>query len=313
MNRCIPEPPDTSTTEETRSRLVINDDTDQSLSDIDNETVSDSDDSDYFPSPIGVPPSSSIRPKTAHTTGNHEASSKQSRHASLSLDQRSKSAKPHDFTRRKLSAAPAQRISQEDLDRLSKPVVHIPPPVVKSRPTPTSKLPPASPSNEHKRYSSVYPCANRLLAKRWDDAARKRHHDKLATMKTYIDSKPPQAQGHLKERAKKLHMEDQKLSKIERENHILLARMVRQMSVVQGFTGLDSDLKVKVTAARPTPSARKKKELLEQIDESNQILMQRVEARRPHYRASLASPKDTSMFFSARVFLHLASHNFKSA
>ncbi|KAJ3020375.1 UNVERIFIED_CONTAM: hypothetical protein HDU68_010220 [Siphonaria sp. JEL0065] len=74
------------------------------------------------------------------------------------------------------------------------------------------------------------------------------------------------------------------MGRIERENHILLARMVRQMSVVQGFSGLDADLKVKVTAAMPTPSARKKKELLEQIEESNQILMQRVEARLPHYQ-----------------------------
>ncbi|KAJ3282942.1 hypothetical protein HDU79_009542, partial [Rhizoclosmatium sp. JEL0117] len=89
-------------------------------------------------------------------------------------------------------------------------------------------------------------------------------------MKTYIDNKPPQVQGHLKSAAKKAHMEDQKMSRIERENHILLARMVRQMSTVQGFSGLDADMKVKVTASMPTPSARKKKELLEQIEESNQ-------------------------------------------
>ncbi|KAI9341142.1 hypothetical protein BDR26DRAFT_934153 [Obelidium mucronatum] len=187
------------------------------------------------------------------------------------------------LTRRPKSAA-APKLSQEDLERLSRPIVHVERKPVKTGPTPTSKLPPPAPGNAHKRYSSVYPCANRLLAKRWDDAARKRHQEKLATMKTYIDNKPPQVQGHLKMRAKKLHDEDQKMGRIERENHILLARMVRQMSVVQGFSGLDADYKVKVTASMPTPSARKKKELLEQIEESNQILMQRVEARLPHYQ-----------------------------
>ncbi|TPX74763.1 hypothetical protein CcCBS67573_g03956 [Chytriomyces confervae] len=232
-----------------------------------------------YAAPAAGPAPNRARPKTAKTPTSHSNQPQERRVQSAAPTQ------TRTFNRPKISSAPITRISREDLDRLSKPVIHVEPPELpKPKPTPVSKLPPAAPGTEHKRYSSVYPCANRLLAKRWDDAARRRHQDKLATMKTYIDSKPPQVQGHLKEKSKKIHMEDQKLTKIERENHILLARMVRQMSAVQGFTGLDADNKVKVTAAKPTPSARKKKELLEQIDESNQMLMQRVEARQPHYR-----------------------------
>jgi hypothetical protein len=74
------------------------------------------------------------------------------------------------------------------------------------------KLPPPAPGNAHKRYSSVYPCANRLLAKRWDDAARERHRQKLATMKPYIDNTPPKKHGHLQLRLKKLQLEDGTLS-----------------------------------------------------------------------------------------------------
>ncbi|KAJ3071704.1 hypothetical protein HDU98_004928 [Podochytrium sp. JEL0797] len=214
------------------------------------------------------------RPHTAAPTTSSASSSK----TTLSKSNESLTRRPQS------AAAPKTRLSAEDLDRLSKPLVYVEKKLIKSMPNPTTKLPPPAPGNAHKRYSSVYPCANRLLAKRWDDAARKKHQDKLATMKTYIDNTPPQVQGHLKDRAKKISMEDQKLVKIERENHILLARMVRQMSVVQGFSGLDADSRVKVTAAMPTPSARKKKELLEQIEDENQILMQRVEARLPHYR-----------------------------
>ncbi|KAJ3114285.1 hypothetical protein HK100_001707, partial [Physocladia obscura] len=145
------------------------------------------------------------------------------------------------------------------------------------------RLPPPAPGSAHKRYTSVYPCTNRLLAKRWDDAAREKHQLKLSTMKTYIDSAPPKVQDHLNARAKKLLVEDQKLSRIEHENHILLARLARQMSVIEGFSGLDTDYKLKVTAPLPASSQRKKKEIMEQIHESNQILLQRVEAKLPYY------------------------------
>lgn len=50
------------------------------------------------------------------------------------------------------------------------------------------KLPPAHPATAHKRYSSVYPVANTLLAKRWDDASLKRHRDKIRSMKACIDN-----------------------------------------------------------------------------------------------------------------------------
>jgi hypothetical protein len=75
-------------------------------------------------------------------------------------------------------------------------------------PRPLSSLSPPAPGNEHRRYSSVYPCANKLLAKRWDDAARERHRRKLATIKTYIDNTPPKKHGHLQLRLKKLQLED---------------------------------------------------------------------------------------------------------
>ncbi|KAJ3312616.1 hypothetical protein HDU76_002849, partial [Blyttiomyces sp. JEL0837] len=157
----------------------------------------------------------------------------------------------------------------------------------KSKEGPRSKLPPPAPGNAHKRYSSVYPSANRLLAKRWDDAARDRHRRKLATMKSYIDNTPPKRHGHLQLRLKKMQLEEEKIGKIERDNLILLDRMARQMSEPQGFSGLDNEYRLKPYNLKPTPNSRKKKELLQQIEEENQILMQRVEAREPHYRQDI--------------------------
>ncbi|KAI8853633.1 hypothetical protein BC829DRAFT_274066 [Chytridium lagenaria] len=154
-------------------------------------------------------------------------------------------------------------------------------------PTPLSKLPPPAPGTAHRRYSSVYPCANRLLAKRWDDAARDRHRQKLATIKAYIDNTPPKRHGHLQLRLKKVQLEDENLGKIERENLILLDRMARQMSAPQGFSGIDPNYRLKKVVQKPPASERKKKEEQQQIEQANLMLMQRVEAREPHYHQEL--------------------------
>ncbi|KAJ3102251.1 hypothetical protein HDU97_000687 [Phlyctochytrium planicorne] len=150
-----------------------------------------------------------------------------------------------------------------------------------------SVLPPPAPGTAHRRYSSVYPCANRLLAKRWDDAARERHRQKLATIKAYIDNAPPKRHGHLQLRLKKLQLEDENLGKIERENLILLDRMSRQMSAPQGFSGIDPNYKLRKVLQKPPASERKKKEEQQQIEQANLMLMQRVEAREPHYHQEL--------------------------
>lgn len=50
------------------------------------------------------------------------------------------------------------------------------------------KLPDPTPQTAHKRYSSVYPCSSKLLAKKWDDATWKKHKEKIKTMKACIDN-----------------------------------------------------------------------------------------------------------------------------
>lgn len=50
------------------------------------------------------------------------------------------------------------------------------------------KLPAPTPQTAHKRYSSVYPCSSKLLAKKWDDATWKKHKEKIKTMKACIDN-----------------------------------------------------------------------------------------------------------------------------
>lgn len=91
-------------------------------------------------------------------------------------------------------------------------------PVVKLRP---KTAPVISFLTAHRRYDPVYPTANKLLAKIWDDSARKRHLDKLESMKSKVDNHPPKVYVHLACRFKKTQLEDEHNKKIKRENQIL--------------------------------------------------------------------------------------------
>ncbi|TPX63249.1 hypothetical protein SpCBS45565_g06798 [Spizellomyces sp. 'palustris'] len=170
-------------------------------------------------------------------------------------------------------------------------------------PLPPSTLPPPTPATEHRRYSPVYKCSNRLLAKRWDDAARKRHREKLASMKPAVDNSPPKKYSHLDMRLKKIRQEQEQSQRVQQENIILLNRMARQMSAPQGFSNIDSHYRVKETLKKPHPGARKRQEELKHVDEANIIYVQRIEDRQPHYsRATWNEERRKNL-------LYLANHS----
>jgi hypothetical protein len=90
--------------------------------------------------------------------------------------------------------------------------------VVKARP---KTAPVMSFLTAHRKYDPVYPTANKFLAKIWDDSARKRHLNKLESMKSKVDNNPPKVYVHLACRFKKNQMEEEHNKKIKRENQIL--------------------------------------------------------------------------------------------
>ena len=86
---------------------------------------------------------------------------------------------------------------------------------VKARPKTASVL------AAHRRYDPVYPTANKLLAKIWDDNARRRHLAKLGSIKPNVDNLPPKVHVHLASRFKKTQQEEENNKKIKKENQIL--------------------------------------------------------------------------------------------
>ncbi|KAJ1568714.1 hypothetical protein HK096_005568, partial [Nowakowskiella sp. JEL0078] len=136
----------------------------------------------------------------------------------------------------------------------------------------------------YRRYPSVLPCSNLLLAQKWNSEAKQKHEKKIKNVKTYVDTKPPKTYKHLKVRLKKIQLEEDHLDQIEKNNTILLQRMARQMSTPSGISNLNQNNHLKEDLHRIVPNIHKKLETLEKIGAENQLLMQRVEDREPNYR-----------------------------
>ncbi|KAJ3114706.1 hypothetical protein HDU96_001755 [Phlyctochytrium bullatum] len=68
---------------------------------------------------------------------------------------------------------------------------------------------------------------------------------------------------------------EETLDRIERENHILLQRMARQMAAPNGFSGIAPDYRLKKINVKPAASERKKREEQQQIEKENLDVLDR--------------------------------------
>eukprot|EP01135_Chromosphaera_perkinsii_P001016 Nk52_evm30s156 gene=Nk52_evmTU30s156 len=129
----------------------------------------------------------------------------------------------------------------------------------------------------HRAYNSIKPCANKLLTKRWDDKMHAVHRAKVQQAKGHIDNNPPQTYLHLHLKLKKLQMEEERLSTIERDNRILLEKMSSIMRQKPSINVLN-----KKKGAKSLNATRRQRELL-RITHENQAILRRLKAKAPHY------------------------------
>merc|ERR1719171_3393028 len=73
-------------------------------------------------------------------------------------------------------------------------------------------------------------CTNKATALRVLHREQAQHIEKLRNMKPGIDMKAPKAYPHVSFNAKRMHMEAERNSAIERENKILLGKMYTIMN-----------------------------------------------------------------------------------
>ncbi|KAI9208484.1 uncharacterized protein BJ171DRAFT_565028 [Polychytrium aggregatum] len=152
-------------------------------------------------------------------------------------------------------------------------------------------LSPSSSTLEYRHYVPFHPTCNKLLAKRWDRAARDLHLAKLRHARPTIDNAPPKVYPHLEMRLKRLQIQEERLHDIERKNHNLLDRIAFQMVNPSEVSGLDASRRY---STAPCPGgqgppgegslhAPKRRRDMMQIAVENLTILQRLEEKAPYY------------------------------
>ncbi|KAL7535647.1 hypothetical protein ACHAWF_005225 [Thalassiosira exigua] len=153
------------------------------------------------------------------------------------------------------------------------------------------------------RGRKAMPVQNKACMTRHIQRCQERHQQKLRDMKSSIDNKCPRAATHLKTKAKKNALMEDRFAQIETENRLLLEKMshIMRVSHVQNF-GSYSALTVSdafvlfpckfkggidctndsVRYSHSLSKERRKREL-QRITKENQKILRRIQDARPTY------------------------------
>jgi Hemingway/CFA97 len=122
------------------------------------------------------------------------------------------------------------------------------------------------------------PVSNKLLSKKWDENNRRIHAEKLKNMQSRVNSGSPMKFSHLKFKAKREQIVEDRLTEIERENRILLEKMSSIMSKKQNK---DNPSTVK------SLNKNARKEQMRRITLDNQALLKRLQEKNPCYNTHM--------------------------
>ncbi|XP_055072092.2 sperm axonemal maintenance protein CFAP97D1 isoform X1 [Misgurnus anguillicaudatus] len=129
---------------------------------------------------------------------------------------------------------------------------------------------------QHQAYQPILPSVNKYLQYRWDKNCYEIHRTKVKSAKPTISTTPPKTYNHLIVKLKKQQIEDERVSRIKRENHMLLEKMAHIMQT-NGGVDCKNDYVIKSLGKE-----KRQMELLH-ITKENQRILQRLCTCRPHY------------------------------
>ncbi|XP_056090904.1 sperm axonemal maintenance protein CFAP97D1 [Rhinichthys klamathensis goyatoka] len=132
----------------------------------------------------------------------------------------------------------------------------------------------------HKSYQPLKPAANRFLTQRWDQASYEDHRDKVRKAKPVIDTKGIETPAHIQNNLKKVQLQKERMSIIERDNHLLASKL----SAITRSNGLVDH---RNHYPQYSLNAQKRKEKLLQVTHENQDIYQRILTQRSDYRREL--------------------------
>ncbi|XP_058643249.1 uncharacterized protein CFAP97D2 isoform X2 [Onychostoma macrolepis] len=133
---------------------------------------------------------------------------------------------------------------------------------------------------QHQAYQPVLPCVNKYLQYRWDKNCYEMHKNKVKSAKPTINTTPPKTYNHLLVKLKKRQLEEERVSRIKRENHMLLDKMSHIMQTSGGVDCRNDYVK------KSLGSEKRQQELL-RITKENQRILQGLSTCRPRYSAQV--------------------------
>eukprot|EP00985_Skeletonema_marinoi_P019423 scaffold11135_cov128-Skeletonema_marinoi.AAC.3 len=128
------------------------------------------------------------------------------------------------------------------------------------------------------RGRKAMPVQNKACMERHVQRCQERHKQKLQNMKSNIDNKCPRGASHLKTKAKKNALMEERFEQIETENRILLEKMSHIMRCKGDIDCTNDSIKY----SKPKNKERRKREL-KRITKENQQILNRIQAARPTY------------------------------
>lgn len=122
------------------------------------------------------------------------------------------------------------------------------------------------------------PVPNKICEEKRRKREYELHRKKLSNIKSSIDNSPPKPMKHLKTKPKKVQLEQERFETIQRENMILLNKM---MDIMNGSHRLDNNNTS--MNYRQSLNYGKRKQELERITAENQAILKRIQERQPVY------------------------------
>ncbi|XP_071344164.1 uncharacterized protein CFAP97D2 [Trachinotus anak] len=132
----------------------------------------------------------------------------------------------------------------------------------------------------HRSYQPLTPVTNRYLQQRWDQNNYENHRRKVSSALPVVDTKGLRTPAHIQLKLKKLQLQDERLSIIDRDNRLLASKLA---DIVCSKGLVDHRHQYHLRSL----NADKRREELHLVSRQNQAIYQRITSRQSEYRRQL--------------------------
>lgn len=132
----------------------------------------------------------------------------------------------------------------------------------------------------YKSYQPLKPATNKFLQQKWDQTQYQEHRNKVKEASPVVDTKGIQTPAHVQHKLKKVQMQEERLSIIERDNRLLSSRL----NIISRSKGIVDHWN---HSSRCSLNAEKRRENLLQVTNENLAIYQRITTQKSDYRREL--------------------------